>query len=195
MSPETSPVIEKIIAATIECLNQTGLESLTIRTIAKQAGVNSAAINYYFGSKDKLVEKALKRAMAEMSAMPSEILGDKSLEPGARLRVLFESLIEGILLYPGIVKAEIYAPLMRGEEDAPFLTQFTAFLKETGERISDLGLRPLEGDLPTVLLQMTSAVLFAAIMPGLSRNLTGQDLNNPQTRNAYVSLLYSRYFG
>jgi len=194
MSPETSPVMERIISATIECINRTGLEGLTTRVIAQQAGVNSAAVNYYFGSKDNLVEKALSRAMSEMSAMPGEILGDESIDPKARVRVLFESMIEGVLLYPGLVRAEISAPLMLGDEKAPFLALFTDFLKDAAERITGLGIRPREGEIAVVLIQMTSAVLFAAMLPALAREFSGIDLTDPQARNTYVSLLISRYF-
>lgn len=48
-----------LIAATIECIAEKGLQNATIRNIAQKVGVNSSAISYYFGSRDKLVSKAL----------------------------------------------------------------------------------------------------------------------------------------
>ena len=41
---------EKIILATIECLEKYGFQGTTIRKIAEAAGSNSAAVNYYFRS-------------------------------------------------------------------------------------------------------------------------------------------------
>lgn len=194
MSPETSPVMEKIIAATIECLNQDGLDGLTIRGIAAKAGVNIAAVNYYFGSKDNLVQKALARAMKEMSDMPGEILGDENLEPRDRVRILFESLIEGILLYPGLIRAEIYAPLIQDRTDAPFLTGFQSFLSEVVQRIEALGLEPRTGDLPGTVVQAASAVLFSAMMPRLTLEVAGIDLIDPQSRRSFVLDLIARFF-
>ena len=54
------PPRDRIIATTINIIGQEGIQNLTTRSIAKAAAVNIAAINYYFGSKDKLVELALE---------------------------------------------------------------------------------------------------------------------------------------
>lgn len=45
----------KILDAAFRCLTTRGYASLTVRDIARDAGVNHALIGYYFGSKDKLV--------------------------------------------------------------------------------------------------------------------------------------------
>lgn len=47
----SEPVEIKIIEAAIECIEQFGLKGATNRRIAEKAGVNLAAINYYFRSK------------------------------------------------------------------------------------------------------------------------------------------------
>ena len=50
---------EQIIAVTLQAIQQEGLAALTIRQIADRAGVNVAAVNYHFGSKDALVGEVL----------------------------------------------------------------------------------------------------------------------------------------
>jgi AcrR family transcriptional regulator len=42
---------EKIITAAVECIEKYGIKGTTIRQIAEQAGVNIAAVNYYFRSR------------------------------------------------------------------------------------------------------------------------------------------------
>src|SRR5688500_5283940 len=52
----------KILAAAFRRLAQEGYAALSIREIAKDAGVNHALINYHFGSKDQLVIAVLDHA-------------------------------------------------------------------------------------------------------------------------------------
>lgn len=54
---------ERILAASEFLLVHKGY-GISIRAIAHTAGVNIAAINYYFGSKDQLIEQVFKRRFA-----------------------------------------------------------------------------------------------------------------------------------
>ncbi|MDP4095119.1 MAG: TetR family transcriptional regulator, partial [Bacillota bacterium] len=58
MNSEEKNAKERIILATIELIEKKGINSITTRGIASTANVNSAAINYYFGSKEKLLDEA-----------------------------------------------------------------------------------------------------------------------------------------
>lgn len=48
---------EKILDATLHLIKSEGIDSVTIRKIASEAGTNVALINYYFGSKENLCMK------------------------------------------------------------------------------------------------------------------------------------------
>ena len=54
MDEKTDSVEDRIILAAIECIEKYGISGATNRQIALIAGVNNAAINYYFRSKDEL---------------------------------------------------------------------------------------------------------------------------------------------
>ena len=47
-----------IIEAVIDCIEKYGIDKVTTRRIAEQAGTNIASINYYFRSKDVLLAAA-----------------------------------------------------------------------------------------------------------------------------------------
>ena len=47
-----------ILLATIELLSYHGGPNLTIKNISSRAGCNASAINYYFGSKENLLQDA-----------------------------------------------------------------------------------------------------------------------------------------
>ena len=51
---------QKILKATLKILESEGIQKLTVRKIAAEAGVNVAAVNYHFGSKDQVVFEALQ---------------------------------------------------------------------------------------------------------------------------------------
>ncbi len=54
-------VAEKLFA-------QHGIESTSVRSITEEAGVNVASINYYFGSKDGLIEAVVERRTEALSS-------------------------------------------------------------------------------------------------------------------------------
>jgi len=63
---------EELIEATIVAVHERGYGVVTMAEIAKEAGASAASINYYFGSKEGLMEATmlhllgkLRRAMAE----------------------------------------------------------------------------------------------------------------------------------
>ena len=56
---------EQILQATHDCLISVGFEHLTTRRIAEAAGVNVAALHYYFGSKEALLASTVDWAIAQ----------------------------------------------------------------------------------------------------------------------------------
>jgi AcrR family transcriptional regulator len=60
--PELGPTETKILDAAFRRLAEEGYAALSVREIAKDAGVNHALINYYFRSKDQLVMAVLDHA-------------------------------------------------------------------------------------------------------------------------------------
>jgi AcrR family transcriptional regulator len=59
---------EKILDATFRRLASEGYAALSVREIAKDAGVNHALINYHFGTKDQLVIEVLDAANRRLLA-------------------------------------------------------------------------------------------------------------------------------
>jgi len=110
MSQENLSTKEKIIVAAIACIEESGLQSLTIRSIAAKAGVNSAAISYYFGTKEKLVEEALNRTLEELKKIPEEILRAEGLDLEQRLRAFFTALLDGLVSWQGSSKPTFSPP-------------------------------------------------------------------------------------
>lgn len=59
---------ERIIRVTMDMIAEEGLQNITIRKIAARAGVNVAAVNYHFGSKDVLINEALRNVIDQLKS-------------------------------------------------------------------------------------------------------------------------------
>ncbi|SFL24487.1 transcriptional regulator, TetR family [Shimia haliotis] len=54
---------EELIHATVTAVHKRGYAAVTMAEIAAEAGASAASINYYFGSKEKLMEATMRRML------------------------------------------------------------------------------------------------------------------------------------
>jgi AcrR family transcriptional regulator len=88
----------RIVEAAGQIFADSGYKHTTIRTICRQAGVNVAAVNYYFGGKKNLylaVLKALRVRVLEKH--PMELDGHATRPPDERLYVFIRTFLSRIL--------------------------------------------------------------------------------------------------
>ena len=182
---------EHILNVTLDLLKTEGFEGITVRKIAKEAGVNVALINYYFGTKDKLLNSAVQKLISSFKETFS-ILDDNEKESREKLKKFLLGYIEICKQYPFIVKRLVV-------ED-PFLFDSQ---KEFLEFIKAIGLRSLLrtfGDIIGGTAQekrtiMTSHILGASFLPLLMEPLymkiTGFPFPDAETR---IDILLEQYF-
>ena len=80
---------EQLIAATVELMRREGVQSVTIRAIAKEANAPLATAHYCFRNKDELMESAAEAWLKNLSSFSSEV----AIELG--LRAAVEQVAEG----------------------------------------------------------------------------------------------------
>ena len=192
MSQENVSTREKIIVAAIDCIEESGLLSLTIRFIAAKAGVNSAAISYYFGTKEKLIEEALNRTLEELKKIPEEILRAEGPDFKQRLQAFFTAFLDGLVRWPKLIKAHLQSPLLDGNYGTPFCDMFNSFLTDLLRRLEERPSGQREQNLRHLLIQSISAVLIPGLMPGLFQYFAGLDFADPEARRSYVEDLVNR---
>ncbi|MDC0255021.1 TetR family transcriptional regulator, partial [Bacteriovoracales bacterium] len=61
MTSKEEKTREKVLKAAEELFFDIGYDNISVRQIASKADVNLAAINYYFGGKQKLLGEVLKK--------------------------------------------------------------------------------------------------------------------------------------
>lgn len=118
---------KNILNATLELIKTEGADQVTLRKITAAANVNLALVNYYFGSKDKLINEALKMLLTSFQANFT-VLDDTALNPKDRLKAFMLQYVDYISQYPGLLQ-EV---LGKGNITFESNQEFSSFLKTTG---------------------------------------------------------------
>lgn len=130
---ETAPR-ERILAAAIDAFAVNGYNGATTRTIAHAAGVNIAMINYYFGSKQGLLEAAIETYFNRVAAIVQDIFSEPG-DPEHQIRRLVTAVItffrhNSNLLAVMLNTWSIHIPEIT-EKKARSLNQIVTFIQST----------------------------------------------------------------
>lgn len=82
---------------------ENGFEGTSIRTIAKQAGINVAMVSYYFGSKEKLLEALIIYRTSDLK-IQIENLSVEDLDPVEKINKMIELYVNRIRCNKGIYR-------------------------------------------------------------------------------------------
>lgn len=194
MSNEDASAQGKIIEATIECIEREGIQAVTIRKIAKLAGVNSAAINYYFRSKEKLVEEVMRSTIENVFEDWREIINDENRSVRERLFLLFTDYMEGAIMFPGISKAHMWEPLINNNYDSLFVKLLNDFFQDLVKKLK-LELKRPAKELKLVVIHLFSALTMPVLMPDLYREFyDGKTFKEAKVRRALIEHVLKLYF-
>jgi len=184
------PPVERIELAALECIAEFGLDGVTVRTIALRAGLNAAAVNYYFRSKDRLMEAALRKAWLHVAEDIDRILED---EPDARasLGLATAFLVEGAWRYPRVIRAIIVEHPVLRIESATFLKGI--FSRLAARSLVAAGKPAVDPGFASSLLVSISVLLGFA--PDTLALLSGLDLGDPAERARLSGKLAELLFG
>ena len=82
---------ERILDAVLSLLAQRGISAVSMRAVAREAGVSLGLVNYHYEDKTSLIRAALHRIEAQDIAM---VAPDPSLEPVEQLRIALERVAD-----------------------------------------------------------------------------------------------------
>ena len=66
----------RILDSALELFAARGFDAVSVRDIAEHAGANPAAISYYFGAKEQLIQQAIRSVIAPLTALRLAALGE-----------------------------------------------------------------------------------------------------------------------
>jgi AcrR family transcriptional regulator len=184
---------QKIIQSCIEVIEKDGIQSVTVRKVAKAAHVNVSAINYYFGSKDKLLTETLHNSMHSAFSDWNEVVGKTQKKLDAQLKTFFTHWMAGIINYPNLTKAHLYDPIVNENYRGLFVKHFNVFLKTLHDKIKKDFPKMSTRQINFTIMQIISATGFAALAPRLFKSLSGIDLEDEKTQKEYINHLINNF--
>ncbi len=157
---------QRILEAAFNCLVTRGYAALSVRDIAKDAGVNHALISYYFGGKDRLViavlDDANRRLLERQQHLHEEPVG--FAEKWAMARRFYQSdLASGFVR----VQAELWAASLSNVElREQFLPRIQAWKQLVLNGVRE-ALQAYRVDLPAVFSAEAIATLLSEFWLGM----------------------------
>lgn len=183
---------QRILEAAFNCLVTRGYASLSVRDIAKDAGVNHALISYYFGGKDRLViavlDDANRRLLERQQQLHHKPVG--FADKWATARRFYESdLASGFVR----VQAELWAASLSNVElRAQFLPRLQAWKQLVLDGVRD-ALQAYQVDLPPAFSAEAIATLLSEFWLGMEFSqligASGETARHDATLDAIEALL------
>ncbi|GGF68271.1 hypothetical protein GCM10010912_11590 [Paenibacillus albidus] len=191
LTDKNSETKELILRTALDMFRQEGFESVTIRKIAARSSTNVSLVNYYFGSKDKLINEVIKILLSGFQESFT-VLNELTLPPKQRLKAFLLHYVQVIQQYPELVARIITMGT----------TMFTSQY-EYGEFMQAIGFHKIQGILmeitkeqnPELLMMMMMQIFGAIFMPALMLPIleagAGVRVNPVEWQ---IDLLFERYF-
>ncbi|MDP4152903.1 MAG: TetR/AcrR family transcriptional regulator [Bacillota bacterium] len=185
---------EKIIQAAIDCIEQYGVKDTTIRRIGEMAGVNSAAVSYYFRSKDALIDRALNETLENAFGW-KDFEYTEAMPLKQQLYEIFSFFSINTMRFPKLTQAHFYEIIANGNYDTKPTEKINAFLEKIAGEVKRKKPEMDDMKIKLSLMQLTAATLlffstFADIFDGFS----GLDMDDAIERKRYVMHLIDSLF-
>lgn len=177
-------VKQKIVLATIECIEKEGINAVTIRSIGKEAAVNSAAINYYFGSKEKLIEEAFDHIQKDFMMDYIEII-NRDLELKVIIEELLLYMLQGTVRYPNIMRAVLYEPFINSDYNNVFITKINTLCEELYNKINRQE-KKVNTENKFAVIQLMASSLFLGMFPPTFKDFSAIDLRDEKVLMDFV---------
>jgi TetR/AcrR family transcriptional regulator, regulator of cefoperazone and chloramphenicol sensitivity len=154
-----------ILEAVVTCIEKYGIDKVTTRKIAVEAGTNIASINYYFRSKDQLIEEAMSMTINHMLEDVSKSMDDTGQSFEAILSNIFFYLLDGCLLFPGISRAHLYKIVMEKDYASTSAQTFRKVFERLVDRATQAypAIEPKQVRLR--ISQILSSLMFVMLAP------------------------------
>jgi AcrR family transcriptional regulator len=163
--PAKTGTRQLILEAAVTCIERDGLDKVTTRKIAREAGTNIASINYYFRSKDELLAKVLEMTIRHMLEDVVTAIEDQHQSFEATLRSVIFYLFDGSRRFPGISRAHLQQAIS-GEKNGSISARA---MRRIFDRIVQRATSTFPKKDPSLirlrLSQVLSSILFAMLAP------------------------------
>ena len=187
----------RILLAAVQCLEQGGLEAVTVRNVTDLAGVNGAAVNYHFGSKENLLLQVSHRCVGVSFVEPlremDRLLAEMPSRRSAIVRFLSHYLRE-MLSQTRALEVCFHNALIRQDYSDGTFPAIQQLLEGFLERARPILKPGSEEELRASVVQIWSTIFLIALIPQGFDGFKGSRFVDSEDVDGYVSRLAEHYF-
>ncbi|MGB8214689.1 MAG: TetR/AcrR family transcriptional regulator [Anaerolineales bacterium] len=178
---EKIPPRQLILEAVVTCIEKYGLDKLTTRKIAEEAGTNIASINYYFRTKDALVNEALSMTIDHMLEDVTAAIENREKPFLDAFEDVLFYLMDGSLHFPGVTAAHLYDAVFQKNPESLGAQVMNKLFEEVAVRAIHEYPQKDPLMLRFSLSQILASTLFMMLSPGFFRSVDSLKISGPES--------------
>ena len=183
---------EKILQTTLQIISTEGVKGINIRKIAKISGVNIAAINYHFKSKENLINDTLKIFGKKMETTFAE-LDTLPLSPKEKLKHFLLSFSDSQIKYPGFMRSQIER-ISHGDDMTPKAVENMKLgRKVLLKLIKAITKEESEEKLSMILFQLMSGIMLPILYGKYMEEIYEFNFLDDKTRERFIMLAIEKF--
>lgn len=182
---------ERILAAALEEIEERGGPHVSFRGVAARAGLSTGTVQYYFGSKDELLEACLDGYHARMADVVDRLVAmakARTDEPRPVLEEAVRTLLRFVETEHALVTLRLALNETQGELPPSRQQEFLGFLlHRVADVIADLGVGLERQELVLTTQALTAVVVrFARLSEGERETLMGANASRRDVEDFVV---------
>lgn len=188
-------VKERILDRTLYLIGKNGITNVSVREIATEAGVNVAAINYHFRTKE-LMFKEMERLFIDNYNHAYDVLDDNRYNAEEKIEIMLNEIMEYTLHYPGVT---IIINDKLADKDSEMGKHVSNHMQKKSKKIREL-IKQITNEQDDEKAKFYETVLIASVVyPVLNnqpKSLYDQlKFKNKTTREKYIKHIISMMKG
>ncbi len=190
---ENSATRRLILEAVVACIEKYGIDKLTTRKIAVEAGTNIASINYHFRSKDELLAEALSMTIKHMMEDVFVAIDDVQQSFEITLGNVIFYLLDGSRQFPGVSRAHLYKAVVQRDRESVSAQAIVKVFDRLVQRAVHEYPAKDPRMLRLALAQILSSIMFTLLSPDFFPLPREYQLRSPKSARALAEA-YTREF-
>ena len=179
---------DKIINAALKIITKKGNMDFTIRDVILDADVNIASVNYYFGTKKKLIQEIEKKFIETLFEY-NIILKNPKIPPKQRLFKWAYTIIEDLINNPGIISILSNKLILTEQFDENielFIQEHNGYLSAIIKEITGI---EDEEQIYLRIIRFDADLFFPMLFSRNAEKIFGFSIYDPEIRNKYIKLV------
>jgi AcrR family transcriptional regulator len=182
-----------ILEAAVTCIEKYGIDKVTTRKIAQEAGTNIASINYYFRSKEDLISETLSMTIKHMMEDVFAAIDDLERPFEAVLEDIVFYFLDGSRQFPGVTRAHMYRAAVQRDSGSISTQAMTGVYERLCQRAVREYVSADARKIRFLISHTMSSIMFSLLAPGFFSVLREYQHSNARNARALAKAYASEF--